>query len=69
VKLTPQQAEALAEDIYEAISNQAYAKEVAQLLKKHGLANIKDVKDWVHRKECECESSGAGSGAGSRACR
>ena len=56
MKLTPQKAEALAEDIYEAISKQLYAKEVSLLLKKHGLVNLKDVKDWVRRKESENET-------------
>ncbi len=55
MKLTPKQAEALAEDIYKAVDQQAYAKEVAQLLKKHGLANMKDVAAWVARKEDENE--------------
>lgn len=52
-KLTKEDAEKLAEDIYKAVDEQAYAKEIARILKKHGLVNLKDVAEWVARKEKE----------------
>jgi len=53
MKLTPKEAVALAEDIYKAIDEQFYAREIVRLLKKHGLANIKDLEDWAESKKEE----------------
>ena len=51
VKRDVSKAEALAQAIYDAVTNVALAKEVVALMKKHKLANKSDLREWQRMEE------------------